>query len=130
MSYEVELRQLIKTATGLTRVNWGIAPDDSPYPLIQLNLVSELGDRRMSGPTGYRLAKVQVSIWNTDGVDENGDSDFEALIAAKEAILTLDGYTSSNDIRTIMLDSIRQDSDTTDTPLNCFHIDLIVIYGN
>lgn len=107
MSYEIEIRQLLKTATGLGKVNWGLSPNNETFPYINIHLISEYGAHTMDGPDNSRFSDIQVDIWHDD---------FSSLVDIKNDVLSIDGYKGSDitSIQNILLNTVKQGSDTSD----------------
>ncbi|WP_444668482.1 hypothetical protein [Cereibacter changlensis] len=102
---EIELRQIIKTASGIANVNWGMSPANSAFPKINLHLISDPGEHTMQGRIkSARQAVIQVDIWHTD---------IAQAMQLRKLVLSLDGYVGEGLISNILLNASRYSEDTT-----------------
>ena len=56
-------RSIVKEVDGADIVEWGALPQNSGYPAIVLNIVSDTSDHTQSGPSGFSISRVQVDVY-------------------------------------------------------------------
>lgn len=120
---EQEFRAIVKTATGLSNVNWGASADDV-YPAIDILLESEPGVFTINGRRDEgRIANLIVDIWSND----IGEAiELKNSLMAIDAMQPVDGC-----IVQIMINDFRSASDLTDDapPIYNYSFQISVLYN-
>lgn len=101
---EQELRGLVKEATGSEQVHWLAAPDRTILPHVILSIPSTVRDHSMDGPSELFDSVVQIDVWATS-YSESAD--------LRDDILSIDGFTGTDSIMAIMLESCQTGIDTS-----------------
>lgn len=118
---ETELRQFIRTVTGIANTQWEMAIEDESdkHPLITIVLVDETPDYQLSGMGKLRQALIQVDVWTDDFLE--GVQLREALVAACDTAV-------SDHIKGITISQIRSGKDVQEVTYFRQSIDLSVSF--
>jgi|GEM_PF-5297453 len=104
MSYEIELRALIKTIPNIGDVNIGWSLNGS-YPLVTIYPLSEPADYMYSGLNGFRKQDVQIDVWAKD---------YQSARTIKEALrVLLSEYSGGEFIESIVIQTIEHATETS-----------------
>jgi hypothetical protein len=111
------------TAIAGDRINWDKRPQGSPFPDIVLHLISDIPEMGMSGPTGWRDARVQADCWATRHLQAR---DLGLAVEAKMNGLRIDAYGKK--YRAFVIDAASRPDTTGNVITHRRQVDLRISY--
>lgn len=117
--FEIEFRTYIKNAFETDNVHWVYAPEETPNPVVILNVIGVTADYTMEGLNDFGFKTVQVDIYSTDLA--------EILSLRSKLVSAIKAGNFGEMIGGIFIKNERQGIDTsTNEPLFRYSIDLDV----
>lgn len=119
--HDIEFRNVVKNGSGLSNVHWGLMPDNSDYPGITLNIISNIYDYSQDGIDKIHSATVQVDVWSK--------TYSEAFEIKEDVIRHLASFKGAEKLISVFVLAVRQSVDTSsETKLHRFSIDVDIFY--
>jgi len=125
---EEALRARLLAIGGLTaivgnRIDWDERPQGDPLPGMVLYLISDIPEMKLTGPTGWRDARVQCDGWSYDVLEARNIG--EALIGG---VIGLRETLAGIKFRIFVIDVSRKTDLLGGQPVHASQVDLKVIY--
>lgn len=119
--YDIEFRTFIKKATGVQNVAFGLAPDNTSYPLITIQNVSSDFGYTQNGLDSLNSMIYQVDVWAT--------SYSSAFLKGNKVIDGCAAFIPKEYLKGVFVVATRQSVDTaTSTKLFRYSVDIEVFY--